>query len=726
MAQGTDGVQLESIANPQVKVRMTYAVEVEYNEQELREPDTRHYRHPWCYDKNRGNLAERPETLPAGEPGTIASLFSASSTKFADNRCMGTRTILECTIENKKQYWSKGPLEWRTYRQVSEDVKAVASGLMGLDGMQELRQAGKCVAAILADTSAEWQISAQACFRCGLPVTTVYTTLGHEAMLHGLKETEASVLFVDWGQYHTLQKPVLSQCEALKYIVLIGKCFVPVKTVGGESQPFPSKEEVLPQIGQASTLTLESLMASGTAAVDVAQYAPKEEDLAFIMYTSGSTGLPKGVMLTHKNFVALLASVISQGTVTPTPKDVFVAFLPLAHILELMVETACLVQGASIGYAHARTLTPASPYMHPSKPEGADLLACRPTILVAVPSILEVIKTGLGIKLGKLPGLKGKLVRGAVNKAQRLPSGEGGMARALLAMGISGVLLKKVRAGLGLERLRFIASGGAPLAAATQDYIGAVLAPVAQGYGATETTGCTTAQECIAASGRPADRSSGSVGAIQPACELKLVSVPEMGYLVTDSPPRGEILVAGNTVSQQGYFKLEEKSREDFPRHSDGKVWFHTGDIGVMNENGTLKIVDRKKDLIKLSGGEYVSLGKVESVLKQVEGIGAVVVFAQAHKDHCVAIVSQPERGWDSVGGKPDEDELREKVEKKLRALGLARFEIPTKLKVDESIWTPETGLVTASLKVQRNPLREYYNGDTGLLAAMDYRFPTS
>jgi len=264
------------------------------------------------------------------------------------------------------------------------------------------------------------------------------------------------------------------------------------------------------------------------------------------------------------------------------------------------------------------------------------------------------------------------------------------------------------------------------LSAQTQDYVRAVLAPVAQGYGATETTGCSTVQECLSIPGRTPDMSSGTVGAIMPACEIKLKSVDEMGYKITDNPPRGEILIGGNTVSQAGYFKMQEKSREDFPKHKDGKVWFHTGDIGVMNKSGTLSIIDRKKDLIKLSGGEYVSLGKVEATLKQVSGIGAVVVFACADKDHCVAIVSQPERGWASVGGKPDEAVLLTEIEKKLRSLELARFEIPTKVKIDDLVWTPENGLVTASQKVQRNPLRSKYNEPNGLLAQMDYSFPES
>jgi len=143
-----------------------------------------------------------------------------------------------------------------------------------------------------------------------------------------------------------------------------------------------------------------------------------------------------------------------------------------------------------------------------------------------------------------------------------------------------------------------------------------------------------------------------------------------------------------------------------------------------MDGDGVLRIVDRKKDLIKLSGGEYVSLGKVEANLKQVPGIGACCVFAQSNQKNCVVIVSQPEKGWASVGGKPEEAELTKQIFAKMKEVGLQTFEIPTKVKVTDDIWTPETGLVTASLKVQRNPLRNHYNGPGGLLEAMDYSFP--
>lgn len=703
--------------------RLPYAVELECDE-----PDTRHWRHPWCFDRNGGDLARVPPILPAGSPATITNCFNLAVNSHSSRPCMGSRVIDVCRFEGKKQYWSKSQYTWKTYSEIHQDVLSAARGLLQLPTIVSRRQAGEeCVAAILADTSQDWQISSLASLQCGMAITTVYTTLGHEAMMHGINQTKAVVLFIDWTQYDLLSKKVICNCPSLRHIVVIGRPLVPVITEGGENKPFPSAKEAseFPTICEASTTTLEGLMDDGSkVTTDLTPFAPKPEDVAIIMYTSGSTGLPKGVVLTHSNFVSVVASAVKQGVVQPHEKDVYIAYLPLAHIFELVVETVFLCQGGAIGYGHARTLSSSSPYVHPDNASGCDLIALKPTIMAGVPAILDMIKTGLSRKLDLMPGLKGSLVRGAINKARGLPTKAGVLGSCVLGVGpVQRGLLKKVREQLGLERLRLIVSGGAPLSAETQEYISSILAPVAQGYGATETCGCASVQEVVSSNGRPVDLGSGHVGAIQPASEVKLRSVAEMGYLVIDSPPRGEILLSGNNVSQIGYYNMPEKTAEDFVCHSDGKIWFHTGDIGVVTETGVLKIVDRKKDLIKLTGGEYVSLGKVEAALKQVSGIGAVVVFARPDKDHCVAVVSQPERGWAFVGGKPEEADLTKAVEQKLKSLGFARFEIPAKLKIDDEVWTPESGLVTASLKVQRNPLRDHYNQAGGLLDQMDYTF---
>lgn len=343
--------------------------------------------------------------------------------------------------------------------------------------------------------------------------------------------------------------------------------------------------------------------------------------------------------------------------------------------------------------------------------------------MLAVPAILDLIKTGLELKLKGMEGFKGKLVRTAVRHAIGQNGDESPIASFLSTIGLQGPVLNGVKAKLGLGNMRIIGSGGAPLSADTHFFISCVLAPVAQGYGCTETTGAMTIQEVVSSDGRPQDLSAGGVGPVQPSAEIKLLSVPDMGYLVTDDPPRGELLLSGHCVTQLGYYKMQEKTEEDLPRHQDGQRWFHSGDIGVVMANGTVKIIDRKKDLIKLSGGEYVALGKVEAALKQVAGIGAAVVFASSDKDHCVCIVSQPEKGWKSVGGKPDEAELIKAIGESLRAQKLVKFEIPTKVKVDDETWTPENGLTTASLKLQRIPLRNHYNKPRGLLEQMGYTF---
>jgi len=352
------------------------------------------------------------------------------------------------------------------------------------------------------------------------------------------------------------------------------------------------------------------------------------------------------------------------------------------------------------------------------------LIEANPALIAAVPAILQLIELSLKRRLSAMTGFRGRLLRGAVTKVQGVPAGEGWAVDSLLSVGLGPTLLNKFQAELGLERLRLIISGGAPLAAHTHKFFRSAVAPVAQGYGATESCGFMTCQECFPAAGRPADVSLGTVGSIMPCCEVKLRSVPEMGYLVTDSPPRGEILMGGNTVSQQGYFKMVDKSREDFPVHADGKVWFSTGDIGAMDADGCLSIIDRKKDIVKLSGGEFVSLSKVEATLKQDLQMVAVVVFAHPDKDHCVAIVSQPESGWGSVGGRPCEETLVGSVEQKLRSLGFPRFEIPAKLRVDDLVWTSQNGLLTAAQKIQRHRLRNHYNDRGGVLDMMDYRFP--
>jgi len=728
--------------NKKIAKKLGYALEEILEGPEAE--NTKAYVHPWVYEYNEGALAQFPDNVSAsvGQQQTITHMFQETCKKNAGSPCMGTRQITEANAKKVEKEgrtrtfysWKKGPYEWETYAEVGEQVNSAAQSFLKALDMKNTRADGsKKVAALLAETSASWMKSAQAAMASGLTITTVYTTLGHDAMLHGLNQTKAEILFVDWEYFNILTDTVMKKCPALQLVVIIGKAFVPHACNGFDANPFPLEPAKLQWENGPKVTSLEELIADESSKdVDLSKVAPVGDDLALIMYTSGSTGVPKGVCLTHKNFVSTMASCGAQKQITMGPEHTIIGYLPLAHIFEMICEINALAGGGKIGYASVKTLTSSSTHVEKGDDKTADLPALQPTHMAAVPAVLDLIASGLKMKLEK----EGPAM--ALDAIERkLHPETAGMFHSGI---IDSVIFGAIRSKAGLSNIKILISGGAPLAAATQDYIQAIFCPVAQGYGATETTACTTVQEVFPADGRPGEQGGGRVGAIQPNTRLKLRSVPDMGYLITDENPRGEILIAGNSVSD-GYYRakldgsesaevkqndqdLAKKNEEDFQVHDDGLKYFHTGDIGMMHPDGVLQIIDRKKDLIKLEGGEYVSLGKVEAALKQVKGIGACAVFVQSDKKNAVCIVSQPEKGWDSLGGKPNEEDLVAAINKSLRAQKLASFEIPNQVRVVDDQWLPTNGLVTAALKLQRIPLREKYNVDGGVLASMGYQFP--
>lgn len=221
------------------------------------------------------------------------------------------------------------------------------------------------------------------------------------------------------------------------------------------------------------------------------------------------------------------------------------------------------------------------------------------------------------------------------------------------------------------------------------------------------------------------DRTTGRAGAPLMNIRVKLVNWEEGNYLITDKPrPRGEIHIGGDNIAT-GYFKNEKKTDEDF-YDEDGRRWFRTGDIGEVFEDGVLKIVDRKKDLVKLQHGEYVSYGKVEAVLKTCPIIDNVCLYADPSKNYLIAIVVPDRSQLKDLAAKSNdaqslEDLIKDsEIEKKIVALavsygqrnGLERFELPTKLILTLEEWTPDSGLVTAAFKIRRRQIVDHYKQD--------------
>lgn len=282
------------------------------------------------------------------------------------------------------------------------------------------------------------------------------------------------------------------------------------------------------------------------------------------------------------------------------------------------------------------------------------------------------------------------------------------------------LVFKSVRDLVG-GKIRLMLSGGAPLSQETHDYIRVAFGvDLVQGYGLTESCACATIMDS-------GDLSTGASGPPLQGVKVRLVNWEEGGYRVTDTPlPRGEIILGGGNIAT-GYYKMEDKTKEDFFTDSEGTRWFRTGDIGRIETDGKLTIVDRKKDLVKLQLGEYISLGKVESELKTCPIVDNCCIYGDGMQNYVVALIVPDKARLEAlaeklgVQGLSFEELCKNKdvtgaVLRELhthgKRVGLQKFELPGAVTLVDDLWTPESGLVTAAFKLKRKPITEHYQKD--------------
>lgn len=636
---------------------------------------------------------------------TLAELFEQSCKQHRNKRLLGTRRLIARETEKSEDGRSfeklhLGDYEWLSYGQVFEAVCNFASGLTQLGHNREER------VAIFADTREEWFIALQGCFRRNVTVVTMYASLGEEALCHSLNETEVTTVICG----HKEMKKILDisgQLDTVKRIICM-------------DDEIPSND-LLIERSSSWTITsfsdVEKLGRENPVDADL----PLSADIAVIMYTSGSTGLPKGVMMTHGNVLATISAVM---TIVPGlgDKDVYLAYLPLAHILELAAENVISAVGSSIGYGSPLTLTDTSSKIKRGTKGDASML--RPTLMTAVPAILDRVRDGVRKKVDTTGGLSKKLFDLAYARRLSAMNGSWFGAWGLERLLWNFLVFRKVRAILG-GHIRFVLSGGAPLSGDTQRFINICMgAPIGQGYGLTETCAGGTFSEYD-------DSSVGRVGAPLPCSFIKLIDWREGGYLTSDSPmSRGEIVIGGPNVTV-GYFKNEVKTKEVYKVDERGMRWFYTGDVGQFHSDGCLEIIDRKKDIVKLQHGEYVSLGKVEAALMISPYVDNIMLHADSFRSYCVALVlaSQPTvEGWALKQGIAFVDfadlcqkeetvkEVHGSLVKAAKQARLEKFEIPTRIKLLSEPWTPESGLVTAALKIKRDTIRKAFSEDLAQL----------
>ncbi|PRQ26538.1 putative long-chain-fatty-acid--CoA ligase [Rosa chinensis] len=636
---------------------------------------------------------------------TLAQLFEQSCNRFQNKCFLGTRALLARELEVTKDGKSfeklhLGDYEWLTYGKAFQVVCNFASGLSRLGHKREER------VAIFADTREEWFLALQGCFRRNVTVVTIYASLGEEALCHSLNETEVTTVICGHKELEKLVA-ISGQLDTVNHIICMDDD-IPSSASSVDSRWRITSFADVEKLGRENPVDPE---------------LPLPADIAVIMYTSGSTGLPKGVMMTHANVLAVTSAVM---TIVPGigTKDIYMAYLPLAHILELAAENVMVAAGSAIGYGSPLTLTDTSSKI--KKGTKGDATALLPTLLTAVPAILDRVRDGVLNKVNAKGGLSKKLFELAY--ARRLSAVNGswfgawGLERILWDF----LVFRKVRAILG-GRIRYMLSGGAPLSGDTQRFINICIGTsIGQGYGLTETCAGGTFSEF-------GDTSVGRVGAPLPCSFVKLIDWPEGGYLISDSPmPRGEIVIGGPNVTV-GYFKNEEKTNESYKVDEKGMRWFYTGDIGQIHADGCLEIIDRRKDIVKLQHGEYVSLGKVEAALSVCRYIDNIMVHADPFHSYCVALVVASRTTVEDWAAKQgitfsefsdlcEKEETRKEVQasllKEAKKARLQKFEIPAKIKLLFEPWTPESGLVTSALKLKRDIIRKAFSEDLSKLYA--------
>ncbi|KXZ48126.1 hypothetical protein GPECTOR_30g222 [Gonium pectorale] len=682
-----------------------------------------------------------------------------------------------------------GPYTFLTYDQVEEQICLLSSG-MAAAGLKAGDKVG-----VFGANSPEWMIVLQACNRMSYVCVPVYDTLGHHAVQYVIDHAGVRALFVSYDKlpevHRLLDEP--GGLPAPPPLVVhwgprpMGHLEPPSPppsrppsiasgpddddgaaagaTAGGagggagagdasapaastaEAAAAPAPAPAPAAEGGVRRLSFGALLEEGRSAGPVPPVPPRPSDLSTIMYTSGTTGEPKGVQLTHRAMVATVASLtaalVHYSDESVGPGDRMLSFLPLAHVFDRASEETCLAVGASIGYWTGDVAR-----------VGDDAAELRPTVFIGVPRVYErvmatveqrvrrllphrraiframyaarlallrggarpdatTLRLPVPVQLSQLwkrwtatrrsaagppqppsgtPAVQGREAlttggeqaavgagagAGAVVVAPRTGAaaveGQGGRAGAGWGIGLGfldRLIFGKIRAGLG-GRLRLVVSGGAPLSARVEEFMRVTMGcPVAQGYGLTETCAASFLQQPYV---------WGQIGSVGPplfATEFRLRSVPEMGYLATGggeacAGPSGELLIRGPQLFT-GYHRRPDLTREAFlpdPKRRRGsgngdgdggggaegdggewapdvdRDWFRTGDIAALRPDGSVAIVDRAKNMFKLSQGEYISPERLEGLYGEAPVVEQIWVYGNSLKRSLVAVVVPSRHG---------------------------------------------------------------------------------
>ncbi|MCH7612331.1 MAG: long-chain fatty acid--CoA ligase [Candidatus Marinimicrobia bacterium] len=579
---------------------------------------------------------------------TIPDMFFHSVEKYADNPCLFDKI--------------NGVWDGRTYREIGESVENIACGLASLG----IKKGDKI--AILSTNSSRWAIADYAITGLGAVTVTVYPTLTNPHITYICNDSETKYAFVENAEQLDKTQTLVKECKKFKGFIMMD-----------------DSESNMENVIGFSTLIEKGKTYKKVSGFNFRDHGKSinEDDLLTLIYTSGTTGNPKGAMLSHKNLVSNVKS--GRKAIYVDENDVFLSFLPLSHVYERMAgHFSAFSSGASTYYA-----------------ESVDTVAenmgeVRPTIMISVPRLYEKMYARIVDKVNNDSSIKQKIFWWAIKVGkeatpylikQKRPGGILGLKLGLAEK----LVFSKIKEKVG-GRLRFFASGGAPLSKEIAEFFASANILILEGYGLTETSPVisTNTQENV---------KFGTVGKPIDGVEVKIA-------------PDGEILCRGDNV-MMGYYNNPEATAEVI----DQDNWFYTGDIGEIDDEGFLRITDRKKNIIVTSGGKNIAPAPMETALIMSKYIEQSIIIGDKRNFISALIVPTMENvnKWaEDHGLSKDllndpkiiqlfENEIKESMK------NFAKFETVKKFKLIPDEWSVDSGELTPTLKVKRKVVVEKY-----------------
>ena len=647
-----------------------------------------------------------------GETGILRHPLYAK--ELSQKMAYGCETVLEsfeinlkknrhkCNFLGFRKKIKKDKLEnkytWITYEEANELLTNFSKGLNALNlcPIIEIEKEGPYrLLGIYSRNKKEWLLSYLGAIKDSITIVTIYETLGNLAIEYIISQTQLITVVIEVKALKTIYNLASqNKINKLKNLIVIEK---------------EEDEETclaLKKLG-LNIYTWEEIVEKGKNAGNIVLNKAKPDDICIINYTSGTTGYPKGVKLTHKNIV-VGTDVGELIGLNATNKDLYLSFLPYAHIMETLIITYAFNHGVPIGI-----------YNGNAKLLLEDIQILKPTAICAVPKIFQRIYDSIKNKVNSLPLIKRRIFDQAIKLKMKDYINTGMYKNILLDF----LVFKEVRKSLG-GNLRFMLVGSAPIDGYILNYLRCSLSvEIMEGYGQTEdVAGVLLSNTC--------DPITGHLGGPGYWTEVKLIDQKELGYTVKNKDkegnlrPSGELCVRGPTLFK-GYFKDEEKTKESIDK--DG--WLHSGDIAmIIPEHGNaMKIIDRVKNIFKMQQGEYISPEKIENIYLNCKYIEQIFVHGNSLKSYliCIAYPKKDDiinyfknKGIKEINENNyknylENEDLKKEIinvmDKFGRENNLMGFELPKKIYLVKEPFTIDNQIMTPTMKLRRHFARKYF-----------------